>query len=187
MSEVRYTYTWTANETPAVISQKVTLTNKTAITLNFFFKVDSPFNLSVWENVLTPGESFVLIIGFDPAYRDDKESCVIEKLLSILYRGHRQNDSLKLTGETVFPNLKFESTKIDFGCILNETEKRVKCKMTNYSKVVVNCQWLFADNDNTNKKDKSARKGSLASVAVIPPNQIFDIRPIRSILNPGER
>jgi galactose mutarotase-like enzyme len=112
----------------------------------------------------------------------------VEKLLVIQYRGHSQRDSIKLTGENIFPNIKFESTSVAFGCILNETEKRIRLKMTNSSKVVVSYSWQFMENEVPNKSAKGMKPRAMSSLqASIPPNQAFDILPIRSILQPGER
>ena len=47
-------------------------------------------------------------------------------------------------GEVVFPNLKFEDTDIDFGCILNDTEMSRYVTVTNNSRLTVNYEWYFS-------------------------------------------
>jgi len=167
------------------------LTNKTAVTLSFILKTETPFNLSLWEYTLNPEETLVLTVDFDPLYRDDLVSCVLEKPILIQYRGHAQRDSVKLVGEIIFPNIKFETMNVNFGSILNDTEKRIKVKLTNSSKVVAAYQWVFMENEVPNKENnKKANKGlkNLSNLQVsLPPNQVFDILPIKSTLLPGER
>jgi hydrocephalus-inducing protein len=186
--DLNFTYSWTPSTAPTVVKKNLVLTNKSAVTLNFMLKTEIPFNLNLWEHTLAPDESLTLTVEYDPLYRDDKESCTVEKLLVIQYRGHSQRDSIKLTGENIFPNIKFESTSVAFGCILNETEKRIRLKMTNSSKVVVSYSWQFMENEVPNKSAKGMKPRAMSSLqASIPPNQAFDILPIRSILQPGER
>ena len=142
--ELNFLYEWGPNKAPTVSKKEITLTNKTAVTLGCIFKTEIPFNLSAFDHVLEPNETLVMDVEFDPRYRDDKTSSVIEKAISISYRGHNQKDSIKLNGEVVFPNLKFETNTINFGAILNETEKRVKCKVTNCRKLyalIVGYSW----------------------------------------------
>ena len=133
----------------------------------------------------------MLTVDFDPLYRDDLVSCVLEKPILIQYRGHAQRDSVKMVGEIIFPNIKFETMNVNFGSILNDTEKRIKVKLTNFSKVVAAYQWVFMENEVPNKENnKKANKGlkNLSNLQVsLPPNQVFDILPIKSTLLPGER
>ena len=81
-------------------------------------------------------------------------------------------------------------TTINFGCILNETEKRIKCKLTNSSKVVVSFLWIFEENEFPNRIEKGVKRMSQLGQALslpAPIGQSFDITPIRSTLLPGER
>jgi hypothetical protein len=52
-------------------------------------------------------------------------------------------DSIKLRGEVCFPNLQFEKTVIDFGCILNNTEATRYINITNNSPMEVSYRWSF--------------------------------------------
>lgn len=193
VKDMYFLYRWEPEVEPAAIKKDLTLTNKSLVTLSFILKTEIPFNLSIWEYTLAPDESLTVTIEFDPCFRDDKESCIVEKLLSIQYRGHSQRDSIKLTAENIFPNIKFETNTVNFGCILNETEKKIRLKMMNSSQVVVTYNWQFMENDIPNKSSKGDRKlstfhRSMSTMQVsIPPNQAFDILPIRSVLQPGER
>lgn len=48
-----------------------------------------------------------------------------------------------MISEIYFPNLYFEATDIDFGCILNYTETQRNIKMTNIGPLIVNYKWKF--------------------------------------------
>ena len=52
-------------------------------------------------------------------------------------------DYINLMGEVIFPNLLFEETDIDFGCILNDTECSRYVSVTNTSRLSVSYQWYF--------------------------------------------
>ena len=52
-------------------------------------------------------------------------------------------DSIKLHGEVSFPNLQFEKTVVDFGCIINNTEVTRYLDVTNNSPMKVDYRWSF--------------------------------------------
>jgi len=69
--------------------------------------------------------------------------------LTICYAEHQHNDQIGLTGEIFFPNLYLETTILDFGCILNNTENYQDLKITNIGPLVVNYKWKFVlEKDN---------------------------------------
>ena len=76
--------------------------------------------------------------------RTDLVSAVIKRKLNVLYADSSQID-LDLTGEVIFPNLKFDLGQVDFGSVLNDSTARVPVTATNTSKVAVVFQWVFAE------------------------------------------
>ena len=52
-------------------------------------------------------------------------------------------DQLALRGEVYFPNLEFEKSVVDFGCILNDTEVTRYLNITNNSPMEVRYKWSF--------------------------------------------
>ena len=52
-------------------------------------------------------------------------------------------DTIKLRGEVSFPNLHFEKTVVDFGCILNNTEATRYLNVTNSGPLEVSYRWSF--------------------------------------------
>ncbi len=178
-----YVYEWARGVDPTVQQRDIVLTNATAVPLSFFMKTEVPFNLSSFEHTLQPGESTDLQVDFDPLYQDNKQSHVIESQLAVAYRGHPQKDSLTLTGDIIFPNLDFDSKTVNFGCILNDSYKTIKVKLTNSSKVVVTYEWVFLEESHPPKAPN--RKHSTDSHKLTA-GQLVDILPINSVLQPGE-
>lgn len=52
-------------------------------------------------------------------------------------------DYIALRGEVYFPNLDFEKSVIDFGCILNDTEVTRYVNISNNSPAVVKYRYLM--------------------------------------------
>eukprot|EP01041_Mallomonas_annulata_P003640 gene3640-7257_t len=183
LRELNYLYKWEKNEKPnQLFKQDVTLTNKTAVNLSFMLKTEMPFNLSSWEHVLSPGQSVDVTVEFLPFYRDDKTSHFVDKLLSIVYRGHPQKDSIQLKAEVIYPNLQFDRTDITFGCVLNETTKSILVKVTNWSKVDAAFHWYFLEDDLAKTRQRTKK----TNAPTLTTTQVFDILPIRSLLGPGQ-
>ena len=76
--------------------------------------------------------------------RTDLVSAVIKRKLNVLYADNSQID-LDLTGEVIFPNLKFDLGQVDFGSVLNDSTARVPVTATNTSKVAAVFQWVFVE------------------------------------------
>jgi len=179
-SELSYNYTWEQGVPIDLITKPLTLTNKTPLPLDFVLKAQIPFSLDVWEHSLAPQESTTINVDFDPGYKIDRKSHTAESKLVAVYRDHPQRDNINLLGEINFPNLDFEYTVINFGCVLNDTTKTMLVKVTNVSKVDTAFQWSFVEDETAAKASATTRK------PYIPVNQVFDILPIRSLLKPGE-
>lgn len=184
--ELNFTYSWCKTNEPSVQQKEMTLTNQCAIDLNFLLKVDVPFNLSCWDYTLAPGQSVSLIVEFDPLYRDDLLSHSSDKQLVVSYRGHPQKDTIQLHADILFPNLQFDTSTINFGCVLNDTAKKNVVRVTNVSKLEAAYEWIFLEQDNSKGKFSQSQKNSTKNrMSAFPPGQIFDILPIRSVLKPG--
>jgi len=97
--------------------------------------------VTLQEVHLGVGEKYTLRIRFDPAYRDDLHIRTIDEVLNIAYKEHPHVDYIALRGEVYFPNLEFEKTVMDFGCILNDTEVTRYVNITNNSPMVVKYRW----------------------------------------------
>jgi hydrocephalus-inducing protein len=78
---------------------------------------------------------------------------------------------------------------IDFGCILNDTSKKKYLVLTNPSKMAVNYEWSFLEEEQTNlntvAEEEEGRKKKKKS-RVLPINEVFDILPVSGRLMPGQ-
>ena len=161
-------------------SRPLTLKNISDLPLQFQLRTQPPFSVDTWEFQLEPAESATLNVSFDPGYKDDRVSHVAERKLTAVYRDHPRKDAFDLIGDINFPNLEFEYTRVDFGCILNDTTKSMTVKVTNTSRIDCAFQWSFVEDEDAERAAATARR------PYIPVNQVFDILPIRSYLHPGE-
>jgi len=58
-------------------------------------------------------------------------------------------DTVTLRGEVFFPNLQFDKTTVDFGCILNDTEVTRYIHVMNLSPMEVSYRWSFVLSDQS--------------------------------------
>ncbi|XP_015224105.2 hydrocephalus-inducing protein homolog isoform X3 [Lepisosteus oculatus] len=93
--------------------------------------------------VLGVGEQVEVWVRFEPSYKPDRVTRVVDEILGIHYLQHPQKDCVALRGEVHFPNLHFSSTMLDFGCILNHTEAERHLTMVNCSPLPVSFRWSF--------------------------------------------
>ncbi|NXE09199.1 HYDIN protein, partial [Lophotis ruficrista] len=89
------------------------------------------------------GEELHLFIRFNPAYEEDLNIRVAEKALQIQFLEHPHEEQVTVRGEVYFPNLCIQTTALDFGCILNNTELERYVEMTNCSPLPVRYHWLL--------------------------------------------
>ncbi|CAM4581517.1 unnamed protein product [Leuciscus chuanchicus] len=133
--------------------QRLVLKSVSSLNLSMELTLREPFGLCDYDGdeLFTISKSLVLAVGaqkelwvrFNPMYRQDRLTRVVEDVLEFCYHGHPQQDQVVLRGEVHFPNLKFSSTTLDFGCILNNTKSRLKLTMTNCSPLCVSYHWAF--------------------------------------------
>ncbi|NXA22511.1 HYDIN protein, partial [Ibidorhyncha struthersii] len=102
-----------------------------------------PFPAGVQPVKLEIGEELHLSIRFNPAYEEDLHIRVVEKALKIQFLEHPHEEQVTIRGEVYFPNLHIQTTAVDFGCILNDTEDVRYIKMTNCSPLLVQYRWFF--------------------------------------------
>jgi len=184
-NEMDYVYSWERGKEPTVQQRELVLKNASAVPLSFVMKTEVPFNLGSFECSLKPGESTDVAVEFDPMYKDTRQSHLVESQLSINYRGHPQKDSIKLSGDIIFPNLEFETKSVNFGCILNDSRKTIRFKVTNTSKVVATYEWCFLE--EAVKKAPIVRKGAvIKNDDKMSAASLVDILPINSVLQPGD-
>jgi hypothetical protein len=69
-------------------------------------------------------------------------------------------------GDIHFPNLDFEYSQINFGCILNDTTKTMLVRVTNPSTVESAFSWTFLEDEDPMRTSNAGRKPH------IPVNQV---------------
>lgn len=151
-SLLQYNYEWKEGVKIEKQTKKLALTCNSELPTKFKIQIDAPeFSIKKTNFELLPGKIMTIDVDFDPAKKVDRISGSISGNLIIEHNLHPNRDMLKLVGEVNFPNLDFdmdiEKDKIDFGCILNHTQKKIKMRMRNSGIMNVFYEWKFADKD----------------------------------------
>lgn len=174
---VFFKYVWQKGVPIEPLTKEIEITCVALLPANFLLKCTPPFSINRERYALEPGQSESLRVDFDPGHKYDKTSGQAVQKLQIIHTDHPQKDNIELIGEVCFPNLKMETTTVDFGCILNDTTKKVYMKMTNCSILDVIYDWNFIEEINM---------GEDVPESSDPINQLFDILPVKGKLSPGE-
>lgn len=115
--------------------------------LAFNLRSSSPFVVTPDEAILKPGEVVCSRVTFDPSFRAGYESAVARNRLTITYTDNTKRDGIDLLGEIHRPNLRFETSKVEFGSVLTDTNRRLVLNVTNCSCLDVVYHWTFFDDD----------------------------------------
>eukprot|EP01105_Mastigella_eilhardi_P014617 TRINITY_DN3328_c0_g1_i10.p1 TRINITY_DN3328_c0_g1~~TRINITY_DN3328_c0_g1_i10.p1 ORF type:complete len:4822 (+),score=1153.45 TRINITY_DN3328_c0_g1_i10:606-14468(+) len=175
--------------------QAIKFTNVCSFALSFSVRVTAPFALHYRidgtaapatvplgivptappkQLVLQPQESASVEVWFNSQFRDDKRTTVVSGKAIVNYKDHPRTDEVTIAAQVHHPNLKFDTQTVNFGCTLNETDKRLYVTVNNPSKMAVDYSWIF---DET--QDQVLPLGKTI-------HQVFDILPIQSRIDPGE-
>nr|XP_033799169.1 hydrocephalus-inducing protein homolog isoform X3 [Geotrypetes seraphini] len=159
--ELKFTAKKLSDDVMPLLYQPLTLKNISALPVSILMSVDEPFSIcdkdqntlpaSVQATKLLVDEQTELFIRFNPNFLTDINCRLIEDMLTIHYLEHPQKEFVTLYAEVHFPNLDFDSTKVDFGCIVNDTEVIQYIQMTNNSPLPVKYHWSFLMSDWNNQ------------------------------------
>ncbi|GMH35419.1 hypothetical protein BSKO_03287 [Bryopsis sp. KO-2023] len=178
--EVRFAYYYKKGFPMSKITKDITITNVSRLPLTFTLRAPPPFLVTPDATVLNPGDPLTVQTVFDPSFRGDYESALTRSRITIAYADNSKKDGVDLVGEIHRPNLKFDSSKVDFGSVLTDTNRRIVMNVTNCSSLTVVYHWTLSDEENGGGSPRSVKtKPKLA-------NQMFDILPIKGVLEPGE-
>ncbi|XP_041375521.1 hydrocephalus-inducing protein homolog [Gigantopelta aegis] len=138
-----------------LLTKELTMSNMSSLPLTTALKLEKPFQIILddgtevleTEVTLDVRTSYILKIRFDPAYKDDSHIRTVDEVLHITYKEHPHVDYVALRGEVYFPNLAFEKSTVNFGCILNDTEVTRYVNVTNNSPMEVKYRWSFLIDD----------------------------------------
>ncbi|CCI45136.1 unnamed protein product [Albugo candida] len=182
LSKILFKYMHTSQSTLEIIPPKeeiLRLTNVCKLPLTFSVRTQMPFSVDISETVLQPAASLDCNVLCFPGFKDDFISRNVAGKISISYWGHPKRDIIDLEAEINFPNLSFETELIDFGCIINETQKTQTLRVTNGSQVTARYDWVYIEDEShdTFIADKKTR---------IPASKAFNVVPASGSLQPNE-
>ncbi|KAL2300445.1 hypothetical protein Nmel_012422, partial [Mimus melanotis] len=100
--------------------------------------------------MLDVGEELHLYIQFDPAFENNLNSWVEERVLRMHFLEHPHEEQITVPGEVYFPNLHFQAQAVEFGCIINRTEQELHMEMTNCSPIPAQYHWSFLTDSYVN-------------------------------------
>ncbi|XP_069724910.1 hydrocephalus-inducing protein homolog [Phaenicophaeus curvirostris] len=131
----------------------LSLKNASSLPLSIVLALEQPFLIcdvdrqplgaDVQPVKLEMGEELLLYIRFNAAYEEDLNIRVVDKTLKIRFLEHPHEEQVSVRGEVYFPNLHIQTTALDFGCILNDTEDVRYVEMTNCSPLLVRYHWFL--------------------------------------------
>lgn len=125
--------------------------------LHFTLKAATPFNIVPSALSLQPGEAAEVGVSFAPTYRGDLASHTARQRCLISYPDNPQRDWLDLTGIIEFPNLVFDTTSIDFGCVLMDSMKRVSVHVSNPGTRPVRYSWSWLKQAAPDKQESQGK------------------------------
>jgi hypothetical protein len=179
-AEVFFNYTWVPGVDASNQSQDLTMSNKTALPLHFTLRCVAPFSIDDHEHHLESGAEATIRVTFEPAYAGDRLSQVCKSSIIVSYVGHPQRDKVSLVGEIDYPNLRFESSVVDFGTALNDSVKTTSVRVTNCSRVDAQFAWAFVE-------DADAARAAATTKKTVHPDQPRFRRVANPILPPPWR
>ena len=112
-------FTFTQNNSPSGNSQELNRTlnckNVAELPLHFELSTKPPFLVSHTKCMLQPSESMNVTVGVERQHFEEKQSKVIRGVLDIIYTGTSEREALKLHANVCYPNLDFDTLKLNFG------------------------------------------------------------------------
>lgn len=177
-----FKYIWEKDVQVEPLTKDLIITSISELPTNFLIKCSPPFSMQKERIILDPGQSEIVRVDFDPGHKIDRISGQSAQKLMIIHQDHPQRDNVDLIGEVCFPNLRLDTNLIDFGCILNDTSKKVYMKMKNNSILDVKYEWNFIEEITMNRNRMVERESEDKPIL----NQIFDIMPVMGLLKPNQ-
>lgn len=168
-----FQYVWQRDVDAAPINQEVDIIASCPLTVSFSLFIEGPFTVTPENLTLEPNCKSTIVIEFDPIKKEDLNSGHVSEKLWIKYLKHPKNDTFTVNAEFCYPNITFDKSIINFGAVMNDTIKRVSLNMTNPSLMPIEYTWFL-----TEDREETARTEPL--------NEIFDILPLRGIVEPGQ-
>ena len=108
------------------------VTNECPLPLNVTVKAPPPFTVKQTQFTLNPKESISTAVSFAPVLSADMVTCsTLSDNLIFSFDSHPLRAQLSLIGHLCFPNLTLSESRVDFGVVPCDTEKRAVFSITN--------------------------------------------------------
>lgn len=140
------------------ITKPLVITNNSKLTLPISIEYSEPFSIDCEELTIEPGEKREFAVTFDPSFKKDFVSEIIQKSLTFSFDDHPQKTKIDLKGQIEFPNIQLKgdvinnNKEIDFGVLMMNTEQTKSIIIFNNSELDVEYEWkLIAQEDFANK------------------------------------
>ncbi|CBZ51361.1 conserved hypothetical protein [Neospora caninum Liverpool] len=184
---VSFRYVWKEGVSVDHMTQEILCSNETPLAAACAFKAPAPFSVSPSKLRLRGKSTSTLTVSFDPRFNGRVCSKLKEKL-DVTYEGHSKTETVELRAEVVYPAVEIDTKEVDFGCIFNETSRRLPITLKNPTELPVVYHWYL-----TQQYDFRYASGDndvpLALVNTAPPppiNKVFDFLPFTGSIEPGE-
>ncbi|GAB1599203.1 hypothetical protein Ahia01_000197500, partial [Argonauta hians] len=144
-----------------LLNEDLYLTNTAILPLTVNLQIPDPFKIVYNDEILSDVKTLIdvgnvcnLKIQFNPCYKDNLVTRIIERNLIISYEEHPHIDYIALRGEVYFPNLTFNQTEVDFGCIMNNSSQSKMISIMNKSPLDVKYKWTMFNKEIVCKPDQ---------------------------------
>jgi len=179
-----FTYSYDKDSDVDFIKNNLTIKNISKLQAQFMISVNPPFSISKDKFTIEPNELDSLEVEFDPSsYKIKKEISNFISKLTIQHINHEQSETIDLVGKINFPNLTITPTRLDFGCLLNDTFKKNLITLENESEMDVIYEWFLVEEENSYEPTKNRKREGRK----IPLNEVFGIIPMNGRLKKGEK
>ncbi|KAI9095517.1 hypothetical protein DFS34DRAFT_651319 [Phlyctochytrium arcticum] len=178
---------YAANEGDVVgspLTEVLSLRNTSTLPLTISFKCPNgsykvdPLSLA---SALNPSQTTSIRVTYDPSFHTDRISIKEQSKLFLRYAEHPQRDFVEIQSEVTFPNLQFETTALQFGCISINAEHRKSLSVTNGGVLPVSYSWGYEPHAADHRHVSATQNQQSPTVF-----EMFDIQPLQGILQPGE-
>lgn len=86
--KLNFKYKWEKDVHFSPISKTLEMTSGSALPLNFTLKVQPPYFVDQDNLILQPGKSAKVRIDFDPSYKSDRVSGIVNGKMTIVHHDH---------------------------------------------------------------------------------------------------
>lgn len=149
----------------SVISKPLSITNTNHIPLQCEVECPVPFSIPESKFTIEPLQCYNTSVVFDPSFKTDFNSEIIQKKLQFTFDNHPQKQFVQLKAIINFPNISFDHEgPIDFGTMVANTEQVKTVSLSNTFDKEIEYKWeiLGSVDDETKVFDAFPIRGTIA-------------------------